>query len=106
MFEPYVAELSENLLTPAFTEDEYDIVQYSIDAGHGYSGKLYHELFFEIKKSFDSILIGITKIEDGKRQLHKNPEDKNMLVQENDTVLLITDGKTKIRLKEYFRMET
>ncbi len=102
IFEPEVAELGEELLTYAQDDEEHDIKEYKVISGNPLIGKYYNDAFFELKTGYNTILLGISKyINEKERKLYKNPEE-NLLIQEEDYLLLICNGKHESRINELF----
>ena len=74
MFEPDVASYSESILSYAKSDSDYDIKQLLITPSNPYNRKAYQEVFFDLKKRYNSILIGISKRDKyGHKKLIKNP---------------------------------
>ena len=104
IFEPDVAALGEELLSYAKTDDDYDIKEYLIISSNRLIGEDYNSVFFDMKKRFNTVLLGISKLNNGKRYLIKNPEE-NVLIGKGDYLILICNGKREQEITEFFGVE-
>lgn len=105
MFEPDVATYSESILSYAKSDSDYDIKQLLITAKNPYNGKAYEEVFFDMKKRYNSVLIGITKRDKfGHKKLIKNPLG-DLKVSAGDYLIIILNGKAFKLLKRIFGVE-
>ena len=74
MFEPDVAAYSESIMSFAESDTDYDIKQFLVTTSNPYQGKPYQEAFFDLKRRYNAVLIGITKHDkSGDKKLVKNP---------------------------------
>lgn len=104
IFEPDVAALGEELLSYAKSDDDYDIKEYLIIEDHPLIGEDYNSAFFDLKKRFNTVLLGISKLTNGTRELIKNPED-NILIGKGDYLILICNGKHEEPITSFFGVE-
>ena len=104
IFEPDVASLGEELLSYAKTDDDYDIKEYLVIDTNPLIGEDYNSVFFQMKKSFNTVLLGISKLNNGEHKLIKNPEE-NVLIGKGDYLILICNGKYEESITEYFGIE-
>lgn len=104
IFEPDVAEFGEELISNAKDEKEYDIMMYRVISTNPYVNKSYDDIFFELKKKYNTVLIGITKMQDGKRVLMKNP-DEEVNIEIGDYLIIISNGKHSSQITEVFGVE-
>lgn len=105
MFEPDVALYSESILSYAKTDSDYDIKQLLITNRNPYAGKTYEDIFFDLKKRYNSVLIGMTKRDKfGQKKLVKNPLG-DLKILPGDYLILILNGKAFKLLKQVFRVE-
>jgi voltage-gated potassium channel len=105
MFEPDVASYSESIMSFAKSDSDYDVKQFIVANTNPYLGKPYQEVFFDLKKRYNSILIGITKRDKyGKRKLIKNPLG-DVKVALGDYLIIILNGKAFKLLKKVFNVE-
>ena len=105
MFEPDVAGYSESILSYAKSDSDYDIKQLLITSNNPYNGKAYQEVFFDLKKRYNSVLIGITKRDKyGQKKLIKNPLG-DLKVHTGDYLIIILNGKAYKLLKKIFGVE-
>jgi voltage-gated potassium channel len=105
MFEPDVASYSESILSYAQSDSDYDIKQLLVTSKNPYNGKPYQEVFFDLKRRYNSILIGITKRDKyGHKKLIKNPLGE-LKVNSGDYLIIIMNGKAFKLLKRVFGVE-
>ena len=105
MFEPDVAAYSESIMSFAKSDSDYDVKQFIVSNTNPYLGKPYQEVFYDLKKRYNSILIGITKRDKyGKRKLIKNPMG-DIKVSLGDYLIITLNGKAFKLLKKVFNVE-
>ena len=104
IFEPDVAEFGEELISNAKNETEYDIMMYRVIATNPYVNKDYDDVFFELKKKYNTIVIGISKMIEGKKTLIKNP-DYEVKVEIGDYLIIISNGKHSAKISALFGVE-
>ena len=102
IFEPDVAAYSEDIISYAKDGEDYDIKQYRVTEQNPYLNREYQYAFFDLKRKFNCILIGLSKRhESGEHILIKNPAG-NVKVQEGDYMILILSGKSSEKITETF----
>ncbi len=104
IFEPAVADYEKDLLSSAVSEQEYDIQQYRVVKDNPYAGKLYGEMFAELKKLYNIIAIGINKKTEGGAELLKSPDD-NVQININDDVIVIANGAAEKIMQKVFKVQ-
>ncbi len=105
MFEPDVASYSEGIMSFTQNDNDYDIKQFLVTPDNPYAGKPYQDVFFDLKKRYNSILIGISKIDKyGKRRLIKNPLG-DIKVSLGDYLLILINGKSFKIIQKVFNVE-
>ena len=104
IYEPDVAIFSEELLAYAHEEDEYDMKQIVVKSDNPYAGVFYEKAFFDLKKLYNVVLIGLVKMQEGKRELLKNPAG-SAKIDAGDYLVLLIDRKGVDRLKKLFHIE-
>ncbi|WP_425391282.1 potassium channel family protein [Ekhidna sp.] len=105
MFEPDVASYSESVLSYAKSDSDYDIKQLLITPNNPYNGKAYQDVFFDLKKRYNSVLIGITKRDKfGHKKLIKNPLG-DLKINTGDYLIILLNGKAFKLLKRVFGVE-
>ena len=105
MFEPDVASYSESVLSYAKSDSDYDIKQLLITPNNPYNGKAYQDVFFDLKKRYNSVLIGITKRDKfGHKKLIKNPLG-DLKIGTGDYLIILLNGKAFKLLKRVFGVE-
>lgn len=104
MFEPDVAAYSESIMSFAKGDSDYDIKQFLVNTSNPYLGKAYQEAFFDLKRRYNSILIGITKRDKyGNKRLIKNPHG-DLKIAPGDYLIIIMNGKAFKLLKKTFNV--
>lgn len=103
-FEPDVAEMAEALMTSAISGEDYDLQEYRVTNSNPYLGKDYLDAFINLKVEHNVVLVAISKIENGKRVLIKNP-GKETIVQKDDYLVIIANGSTKRKITRLFAIE-
>lgn len=104
MFEPDVALFSEEILAYPTNDQEYDIKQFKVMENNPYNGQEYDKAFFDLKKNENVILMGLVRIEEGKRVLYKNPSD-NFKIKTEDYLIMMMNQKTQKIIKKVFGLE-
>lgn len=104
IFEPDVARYSEDILSFAESDDDFDIKEYRVNGTNPYKDKSYGEAFTRLKEESDVILIGIAKIVDGERNLLKNPPNTTE-VKEGDYLIMIMNGGASKHIEDVFKTE-
>lgn len=104
VFEPDVADFTEDLIATSDEDDDYDIQQYKVLSVNPYAGKNYLDSFISLKRDYNSVLIGLSKFSpEGNRVLLKNPQE-HTIIEENDYMLIISDGLAKKKLEKIFQI--
>ena len=104
IFEPDVARYSEDILSFAETDDDFDIKEYLVNSTNPYKGKSYGEVFMDLKTNADVILIGLAKVVDKERNLLKNPPNDTP-VEEGDYMIMIMNGGASKKIEDIFKVE-
>ncbi|MGC4022044.1 MAG: NAD-binding protein [Cyclobacteriaceae bacterium] len=104
IYEPDVAFFSEELIAYAHEDDEYDMKQFLVRPDNAYVNTPYDKAFFELKKEYNVVLIGLVKIENGHRKLMKNPEGA-IKIEAGDYLVMMMDGKGRNKLSKLFHIE-
>ena len=105
IFEPDVALYSESIMSYAKGDRDYDMKQLLVTKNNPFVGHAYQEVFFEMKKRYNSVLIGITKRDKfGARKLIKNPYGE-IKIAPGDYLLIILNGKAFKLLSKLFGVE-
>lgn len=101
IFEPDVAEYSEEIIAYARTDDHYDIKEFKVLENNPYVNQYYGKIFYDLKKECNVILIGLVKHNDGNRKLLKNPEDSTK-VETDDYLIMIMNRVAVKKLSRLF----
>lgn len=99
IFEPDVAFITEDLMSGAVLEDEFDIMEFKILEKNPYNGKDYNEVFHELRDEFSCVLLGIYK--DGK--VYKNPTQK-LTINAGDYLIFMSDLASGDKIKKAFKV--
>lgn len=104
MFEPDVAAFAEAITSYAKSESDYDLKQFLINSSNPYVGKSYQDTFFELKKRYNAVLIGITKRDKfGVKKLIKNPYG-DLKISAGDYIIILVNGKGHQLLSKVFNV--
>ena len=101
IFEPDVAHITEDLMSTSVNEQDYDVQEYLVLETNPFLGKEYLDVFINLKKEYNCILLGLSKFVDGKYIIMKDVPD-NTKIALNDYILLISNGGVKQRLEDSF----
>ena len=104
IYEPDVALFSEEIIAYAHEDDEYDMKQVKVKQGNPMAGMYYDKAFFDLKKESNVVLVGIVKVENGKRKMMKNPEG-SVMIEMGDYLVLLMDRRGEQKLKRMFKVE-
>lgn len=104
IFEPDVARYSEDILSFAESDDDYDIKEYRVTKENPFAGMTYNEAFFKLKKESNVILIGLSKVNGNDRNLIKNPS-KEVTIEANDYLIMIMNGGASVIIEDIFKTE-
>lgn len=104
IFEPDVADLNINLISSVGADTDYDVQEYEVTSKNPYLSKDGLELFFSLKKDYDVVLLGLSKLIDGKWTLIPNPNNDHK-VELGDYIVLMTNGIGKAKMKDLFNVE-
>ncbi|MCT4615672.1 MAG: potassium channel family protein [Marinifilaceae bacterium] len=99
LFEPHVANYTEDLLTTSVSDFDSDIEEYKILKKCVFNKMPYDEAFYKMKKEYNTVLIGIVK----NGIIHKNPK-LEIIIEEGDYLILISDGASKNILNKLFML--
>jgi voltage-gated potassium channel len=104
IFEPDVARYSEDILSFAESDDDYDIKEYRVNSENPLTGMAYNDVFLQLKKDSNVILIGLSKVKEGERNLIKNPS-YDITIESGDYLIMIMNGAASIKIEEMFKTE-
>ena len=103
IFEPAVADFTQDLISSTDSESEYDIQQYRICDENPYINANYGDMFNELKQKYNIISIGLNKTNNNKTLLIKAPVD-NEVVEKGDDVIVIANGAAEKIMKNLFKV--
>ena len=99
IFEPDVAYITEDLMSGAVKEDEFDIMEFKVLDKNPYCGEEYNEVFHKLRNEFSCVLLGIYK--DGK--VYKNPTEK-LIIASGDYLIFMSDLSSGEKIKKAFKV--
>ncbi len=102
-FEPDVAEMAESLMTTALEGKDYDMQEYYVKPENPFANKDYLDAFVDMKMKHDCVLMGLSKTNEGKRQLLKNP-GKGVTIEPGDYLIIMCDGLAKKKIEKLFKV--
>ncbi len=104
IFEPDVANFTEDIMDNITEEGDFDLEEYKVIEDNPYINKDYFEVFVELKKRFNCILMGLSRNENNEFKLYKNP-NKDIKIAINDYLILLVDGATKQHIEKCFKVK-
>ncbi len=104
IFEPSVALMVEDLMSTTIRKHDYDIKQYQVTSKNPFCNKDYFEAFVELKSTYNSVLLGLSKNQDGHQTLLKNPS-KGTLIQLSDNLVVMLDNDSHEKMDKVFGIE-
>lgn len=102
IFEPDVANMNLDLLSASRTDDDHDIQEYHVTTNNVFIDKNCYEVFTELKKNYNSILMGIYK--KNMKQIITNPGD-DIQVEKDDYLIILSNGFNKKKIQEKFKVQ-
>ena len=102
MFEPDVAQLTEDIMSTAIDEFDFDMIEILINKDNPLIGTNCFDAFMRIKTDYDAVMLGISKNVNGKWQLLKNP-NANYIVEKGDYLIMMVNGKSKKKVIDVFK---
>lgn len=96
IFEPEAAFFTEDIMETAYTDENYDIVQFKVIATNAYVNRDYQEAFSGLKSDYNAILVGISKAKQN-HTLLKNPSEPCTIEQE-DYLIIMTNSSAKDKM--------
>lgn len=104
IFEPDVANLNYDLISSSRSQVDYDMQEYEVLENNKYVGEKYINAFVDMKKTHNTILVGLSrKVEDSWKLLTNPPEDEE--IQVGDYLVLMCSGSSKKDLVSTFQVE-
>ncbi|HOY38013.1 MAG: ion transporter [Bacteroidales bacterium] len=101
IFEPDVANFTEDIMASANMNDDYDMVEYQVFSNNPYANKDYYEAFFDLKTKYNCVLLGISRKIGEKYTIIKNPK-KGEIIRNADFLIMLADGSTKPQIEQLF----
>jgi voltage-gated potassium channel len=102
IFEPDVAHITEDLMATTINDNDYDIQEFLVLDSNPFLNKDYLDVFIELKKEYDCVLLAISKnSDDGTQKLMKNPKS-GVKIGVNDHLILIANRSSKKVIEDTF----
>ncbi len=101
IFEPDVAHITEDLMATTVHEDDYDLLEYLVLETNPYINQDYLDAFVDLKKTYDCVLMGISKKDSEGQKLFKNA-GKGTTIELNDHLILMANGSAKKNIEKVF----
>jgi len=101
IFEPDVAKLTEDIMATASQDFHYDITEMVVKKTNPFHGKNCDYTFDKLKKEFNVILLGISKLKNNVWTLTKNP-GADITVNDGDYLIMMANGGSKRMLEVSF----
>ena len=103
IFEPDVANLTEDVMATATEDFHYDMMEIIVKRENKFAGTNCFDTFMSLKVDFNVILLGISKPKgNDKWELIKNP-GKDITVAVGDYLIMMANGASKRKLEDFFR---
>lgn len=99
IFEPDVAAMNLDLLSTSRTDYDHDIQEFQVRDNNPYVGKNCLDVFMDLKKKYNSILLGIYKNKESK--IITNPAD-DQLISSGDYLVILASGYDKRKIQGDF----
>lgn len=104
VFEPQVASITEGLMTSGTSSDDLGMMQYRVVKENDFIGYKCQDLFIELKKQLNVILVGISKFDGNNHKLIRNP-DNSQEVSVNDYLVLLATKDSKKKIISKFKVD-
>jgi voltage-gated potassium channel len=104
VFEPQVAAITEGFMSSATNDDDLGMMQYKVVPENDYLNFKCLDLYIELKKQFNMILVGISKFDGKKHVLHRNPGNE-ISVGINDYLVVLGTKISKEKIFSKFKVE-
>lgn len=104
MFEPDVANLNYDLISSSRGMMDHDMQEYRMTEDNPYVGKKFLDVFIDMKKTHNAILIGLSRKLEEEWKLITNPPDDE-IVKAKDYLVLMCSGSSKKKLVSAFGVE-
>lgn len=104
VFEPQVAAITEGFMSSATNDEDLGMMQYKVIPENDYLNFKCLDLFIELKKQFNMILVGISKFDGTKHVLHRNPGNE-VSVAVNDYLVVLGTKMSKEKVFAKFKIE-
>lgn len=104
MFEPDVANLNYDLISSSRSLVDHDMFEFRVKDDNKYVDKTYMELFVDMKKSHNAVVVGLSRKVDGEWTLFTNPPQSEQILA-GDYVVLMCNGSAKKQLISTFGVE-
>lgn len=103
IFEPDVAQMTQNLLSAATADDDYDIQQYKILPENKLAGQTYGEAFTTLNKECRMVLLGMaTAVESASQRKVSVIPDDDTIINVGDFLIGVLGGGTLKDTQKFF----
>ena len=104
MFEPDVASLNYDLISSSRSMLDHDMQEYRMLENNNYVGKKYIDVFIDLKKTHNAVLVGLSRKKGETWELITNAPE-NEVIKASDYLLLMCSGSSKKQLVSAFGVE-
>jgi len=104
IFEPDVAEINIDLLSSARDDNDHDVQEFLVNGENPFKDINFLDAFFDTKKKYDSILVGIRKSGENGGHLLTNP-GKDVTIEDGDYLIILATGLMKKKSQEEFGVQ-
>ena len=104
VFEPHVATITEGLMSSATDDDDLGMMQYKVVPENDYLNSNCMDLFIDLKKNFNMVLVGISKFDGKSHKVYRNPGTEQT-VAVNDYLIVLGTKLAKEKIISKFKVE-
>ena len=102
IFEPDVAEITEDMMAVANDENDYDLQEYQVIETNPFLNNDCLQAFVDLKTDYNCIFMGLAKKNmSGSWDVIRNPGEE-VKIEIDNYVIILANGETKYRIQESF----
>ena len=104
MFEPDVAHLNYDLISSSRDSTDHDMFEYEVLNNNPYVDKNYLDVFIDLKKTYNAVLVGLSRKVNGTWKLFTNPPEGERIAA-GDYMVMLCNGESKRKVISRFGIE-
>lgn len=101
IFEPDVAHFTEDIMDNISEEEDFDLEEFKVIEQNPFVGKDYFDVFIELKKDYNCVILGLSRKIGEEYKIIKNPRIGEK-IQLNDYLIMLIDGSSKRLVEKHF----